>query len=57
MMVCLLYLDTGSLVHMVMEHMDLHTVVEVEAVVQLKFKRIKYYIWYRGKIVTAKDVA
>jgi hypothetical protein len=49
MMVCLLCLDTVSWVHMVMEHMDLHTVVEVETVLELEFKRVFYYAWYEAK--------
>jgi len=38
MMVCLLHLDTVSLVHMVKGCMDLY-IVEVEAEQELKFKK------------------
>jgi len=39
MMVCLLYLDTVSWVHMVKGCTDLYTVVEVEAEQELEFKK------------------
>ena len=55
MMVCLLYLDTVSWVHMVKGCMDLHIVVEVEAEQELKLRRLYIRCLAETKTVILKQ--